>query len=127
MVNLKPAYDAVKAADEKVNAVLAEMSAHLEAGTEEGKQAALNLRPALAAAQADAKQAGELYLEMRDASAGSEEHARKFVPVSEAAAKAASAGGKTMTRGEWLALSFSERRSFFSEGGQLVEDEKATE
>ena len=119
-IDLKAVYDAAKAADEKVNAVLMEMTAAFEEGTEEGKQKALALRPALEAAKADSKQANDLYVEMRDARADSDEHARKFVPVNKDAAKA-SEPAKTMTNAEWLALSFVDRRKFFADGGQIVE------
>ena len=119
-VNLKAFYDAAKAADEKVNEVMSAMTAAFEEGTEEGKQKALGMREALEAAKTESKQTNDLYVTMRDAQADSDEHARKFVPVNQAAAKA-SAPSKTMTRTEWQALSFGERRAFFSDGGQIVE------
>lgn len=119
-VNLKAVYDAAKAADEKVNAVLNEMTAAFEEGTEEGKQKALAMRGALDAAKAESQEANSLYVEMRDAAANSDEHARKFVPVSQAAAKV-NEPSKRMSSAEWQALSFEERRKFFSNGGQIVE------
>jgi len=122
MVNLKPAYDAAVAADAKVNAVLMQMSAALEKGTDEGKQEALDLRPALDAAKAEAVQANDLYVAMRGASAGVDDNARRFVPVNEAAA-AAGVVTKQMTRAEWEKLDFEARRQFFKDGGELVENQ----
>lgn len=124
-VNLKSVYDAAKAADEKVNMVLTEMTTAFETGTDEGKQQALALRPALEAAKADARQANELYVEMKDASADSDEHARKFVPVNPAAAKAEKPGVKTITRAEFEAMDHSDRRDFLQKEKGAVVDELA--
>lgn len=120
MANLKPAYDAAVAADGKVNAILVQMSAALEKGTEEGTQEALALRPDLEAAKAEAEQANALYVQMRDAGASSDEHARLFVPVNETAQ---SDGKKTMTRAEYEQLTGEEKHRFIvDEKGQLVDE-----
>jgi hypothetical protein len=124
-INLKAVYDAAKAADEKVNAVLTEMTAAFEEGTEEGKQKALALRPALESAKVDARQANDLYVEMRDARSDSDEHARKFVPVNQAAAKAGQTTGKTVTRAEFDAMDHGQRRTFLLQDKGTVVDELA--
>jgi hypothetical protein len=124
MVNLKPVYDAAVAADAKVNKIMAEMVAAFEDGTEEGKQKAMGLREELNQAQAEAKAANELYVEMRDAQSQSDEHARKFVPVNAEAADAAQkAGGpKQITRAEYEAMPAMSRGKFIHDGGSVVDE-----
>jgi hypothetical protein len=118
MGSLKPVYDAAKAADEKVSAIMAEMIAAFECGTDEGKQKALDLRPALDAAKEEARQANDLYVSMRDAQAGSDEHARRFVPVGDVAQKA---GAKEITRAEYEAMDYAERHTYLKNGGAIVD------
>jgi hypothetical protein len=121
MVNLKPVYDAAVAADAKVNEIMAEMVGAFEDGTEEGKQKAMDMRAALDGARAEAKAANELYVEMRDAQSQSDEHARKFVPVNEDAAKSVGVA-KQITRAEYEAMPAMTKGKFLSDGG-IISDE----
>jgi hypothetical protein len=122
MQKLKDLYDAAKAADEKVKQVQLEMLTVLDDGTEEGKAAALALRPALDAAKQAADEANLLYISVRDAGAGEDPNAaaRKFVPV---AGAADASQGKSKTRAEFDALSAAERMSFMLGDGKIVENE----
>jgi hypothetical protein len=65
MQNLKPYYDAALSADAEVKRILAEMDAAFNSATEEGKQKALEMRPALDAAKAKAEESNKLYISMR--------------------------------------------------------------
>lgn len=121
MKDLRALLDAARAADEKVNGILAEMSQALEEGTQEGVERALALRDSLDAAKAEAEQANEAYVSTRDAMAEADENARKFVPVSDEAEKAAGKG-KTLTRAEYEKLPYEERHAFFKAGGALVDE-----
>lgn len=121
MVNLKPVYDAAVAADAKVNGIMAEMVAAFDDGTEEGKQKAMGLREELSKAQAEAKAANDLYVEMRDAQSQSDENARKFVPVNEQAAKIDGAA-KQISRAEYEAMPAMSRGKFIHDGGSVVDE-----
>lgn len=123
-MNLKPVYDAAKAADEKVNGIMVEMLDAFNEGTEEGKQKALELRLALEAAKAEAKTANELYVAMRDAQGDQDAAARKFVPVGSAPA---AAGKKTITRAEYEAMDHAARHQFLMKDGGTVVDELPAE
>lgn len=118
MTNLKPVYDAVIAAEEKVHAIMGEMLKLFDEGTDESRQKALAMRESLDAAQAEARQANELYMSMRDAEADADANARKFVPVGEKPAEQA----KQMARSGFKALSPREQMDFALGGGIIVED-----
>ncbi|HWR66076.1 MAG TPA: hypothetical protein VN364_08150 [Bellilinea sp.] len=122
MIDLKPAIDAVRVADEKVNRLLDEMNTHLTAGTDEGTQAALDLRPALDEAKAKAADAKSLYETMRDAAALSGNSARAFVP---ATGTNLSTGdpAKEMTRQDFDALNATEQLKFMRAGGNVTESD----
>ena len=119
MLNLKPVYDAAQAADEKVNGIMAEMLAAFNDGTEEGKQKALDLRPSLDAAKAEAKAANDLYVSMRDALGDQDAAARKFVPVNNV--EKPDQGKKVITRADYEALDYEARYNFFKDGGSVVD------
>lgn len=118
MANLKPVYDAVKAAEEKVNGILAEMSGAFEEGTPEGVQRALALRPQLDEAKAEADRANELYVSMRDASQVEDSPARKFVPVGSAQGESSK---KVITRAEWEEMDPQARHNHLKQGGSIVD------
>jgi hypothetical protein len=118
MQNLRPVYEAAKAADEKVRTIMADMVAAFSEGTEEGKQKALDLRATLDAAKGEADAANELYVSMRDAQGDPDAAARKFVPAGEKAEKAATS---TITRAEFEAMTYEARYAFFKDGGTIVE------
>lgn len=122
MLDLKPQYDAARAASEKVQAILNDMKAALDAGTEEGKQKALELRPALDQAKIEADNANQLYLSMRDAAGTTDNAARLFVPAGSAVSPdAATANAKEMTRAAFMGLDPEAQMKFMKAGGKLVE------
>jgi len=97
------------------------MNTHFSDSTDEGKQAALDLRPALDEAKGKAADANQLYLSMRDAAATSNSAAREFVPVTDNT----SAGNpaKEMKRGEFDALDAAARVKFMRGGGTVIESD----
>lgn len=119
MLNLKPVYDAAQAADAKVNGIMAEMLEAFNDGTEEGKQKALDLRPTLEEAKAEAKTANDLYVSMRDAHGDMDASARKFLPVSNADTE--QDAKKVITRADYEALDYQARHEFFKNGGSVVD------
>ena len=120
-MKLKSLYDAAKEAEAKVNQIQLEMVEHFDSGTEEGKQAALDLRPALDEAKKEADTANLLYISARDAEpedTGSA--ARKFVPAVVKEEKP----GNTKTRAEFEAMSAADRMTFITTvGNSIVENE----
>ena len=78
MINLKQFFDAAQAADAAVTKIATEINALFEAGDTEK---ALALRPKLDELKAKAKDASQMYLSMREASAGDGDPAQKFVPM----------------------------------------------
>ena len=118
MIDLKPAIDAVRVADENVNRLLDEMNTHLTAGTDEGTQAALDLRPALDEAKAKAADAKQLYETMRDAASQSGNSARAFVPATGTNLTAGDPA-KEMARSEFDALDATDQVKFMRAGGKL--------
>jgi HK97 family phage major capsid protein len=77
-MNLKPYYDAVVAAEAKVHSLATQINAHFEANENEK---ALEMRPQLDKAKADAKAANDLYLSMRNAVGDGTDPARNFTPM----------------------------------------------
>ena len=121
-MNLKPYYDAALKADEDVKRILAEMDAAFNDGTPEGKQKALDLRPALDEAQTKAKQSNELYASMRDASLVNDNMAALFTaPPDVAPTEEESKKIKVMKRNEFNALSAAGRMTFMKAGGKIEE------
>lgn len=123
-VDLKPYFDAARTADDEVQRIMADMNAAFTEGTDEGKQRALDLRPALDAAKAKAQEANDLYISMRNASAQSGTAAREFVPVSNP--DNLSGGNqpqREMARNSFLALSAAEQMKFVKDGGSVVDPE----
>jgi HK97 family phage major capsid protein len=77
-MNLKSYYDAVVAAEVKVQGLATQINTYFEANETEK---ALELRPQLDKAKADAKAANDLYHSMRAAVGEGSDPARKFTPV----------------------------------------------
>lgn len=117
MFDLKPYFDAAQKAEEAVNHLMDEMNGHYTSGTDEGKQAALDLRPALDEAKAKAKEANDLYTSMRDAAAQSNSVAREFVPVPES--KASTEGAKEITLSDFNDLDDTAKVKFMRSGGTI--------
>jgi hypothetical protein len=117
MLNLKPVYDAVQAANAEVRRVASEISAAFELGTDEGNLTALGMREALDNAQAKAKEAQDLYDQMTALSKNAA--AAMFVPAGEGEKPT---GKKTITRAQYDAMSQPERYQFLMKDGGTVED-----
>lgn len=121
MIDLKPYFDAAQAADAEVLRIMDEMNAHFSEGTDEGKQAALDLRPALDEAKGKAADANQLYISMRDAAATSNSAAREFVPVTDNTSTGNPA--KEMERKDFEALDAADRLKFIRAGGSVIESD----
>jgi len=128
MPNLKPYYDAALAADAEVKRILAEMDAAFNDGTPEGKQKALDLRPALDEAQKKAKQSNELYTSMRDASLVNDNMAALFTAPPDVAnpSESQNPAGENqavtpMKLANYRTLSPKERLAFAKKHGQIEE------
>jgi hypothetical protein len=123
MPNLKPYYDAAFAADAEVKKILNEMDTHFNAGTEEGKKKALELRPALDEAKVKSEQANTLYISMRDASLTNDNVGALFSSPADPAASSDQHGpeSKVMNRAAFRQLSPNARASFSKAGGKLVD------
>ncbi len=77
-MNLKKFYDAASAAETDVQRIAEQINEHFDNG-ENGK--ALELRPSLDKAKADAKNAHELYISMQASTEGALDPAARFVPT----------------------------------------------
>jgi hypothetical protein len=122
MPNLKPYYDAALSADTEVKRILNEMDTLFNAGTEEGKKKALELRPALDEAKIKAEQANSLYVSMRDASLVNDNAAALFSSPADPAAPDQQGGdSKVMNRAAFRALEPAARMSFTKSGGKIVD------
>jgi len=118
MQKLRELWNAAKAADAKVQSIHAEMVAALDDGTEEGKQKALDLRPALDEAKAAADAANLLYIDARDAEPEDPDAAaRLFVPVPASQSQPA----KVMTRAEFDQLPAAKKQDFMLADGHLTD------
>jgi len=125
MSKLKPLYDSVREAEAEVQSIMQKMTEALDTGTEEGKQSALDLRPALDEAKKKAGDANQLYISARDAEDGNDPdaNARKFVPVpGHETDPDNKKGKKEMTRAEFEALNGADRMSFMLADGRLIDE-----
>lgn len=120
-MDLKKVYDAVKAANAKVDEILNQMLVAFEGEDEEAVKKALELRPALDEAKAKADEANQLYASMRDANVDEKSPASKFVPVNGTAQQQAE-GAKTKTRAEFEQMTNRERHEFIANGGAVVDE-----
>jgi HK97 family phage major capsid protein len=77
-MNLKKYFDAANAAEARVQEIAAQINTHFEAGENEQ---ALELRPKLDAAKAEAKGAHQLYLSMAAATTPDGDPAHRFIPM----------------------------------------------
>jgi hypothetical protein len=123
MPNLKPYYDAALAADAEVKRVLNEMDTAFNDGTDEGKQKALDLRPALEEAKTKAEGANKLYASIRDASLVNDNMAALFTTPPDPAKddQQDDKSPKVMKLPDFQALTPKARLAFSKAGGR-VED-----
>lgn len=118
MLDLKPYYDSAQAADDEVKRIMHDMNEHFALGTEEGKQAAMDLRPALDTAKEKAAAANQLYISMRDAAATSNSVAKEFVPAGTTSNTADAVKGMTLEAFD--ALDDTAKMKFMRGGGSIL-------
>lgn len=117
MLDLKPYYDAVLAADAEVKRVAIEIDALFQ-GTDEDKAKALAMRPALDEAQTKYDNANALYVSLKKASAGSD-LAKKFVPVSTTPTETDGQPEGSMKRADFTALDAKAQMQYMLRGGKI--------
>jgi hypothetical protein len=126
-MDLKSYYDKAITAEAEVTRIKGEIDTLITAHDEatdaavkaEKMAAALEMRPSLDAAKAQAKEVNALYLSMRGASEGGGVKPL-FVPAVPDAQTTAQP--KQMTRTAFQALSPKERMSYVKDGGQVVDE-----
>ena len=118
MLDLKPYYDAVNAAEADVQRVASDLDELFRQGTDESKAQALALRPALDEAQAKHAEALELYEAMQKANRPND-IARNFVPVSTNQTPEASNQPSVIKRSEYDRMDLVRRARFVRSGGTL--------
>jgi len=119
MLDLKPYYDAVNAADAEVQRIAAELDALFREGTDESTAQALALRPALDDAQRKHAEAVTLYEAMQKANRPNDV-ARNFVPASNTPIEQAEGSQPTVIkRQEYDRMSLVDRARFIRSGGSL--------
>lgn len=121
MLDLKPYFDAVQAADAEVQKIANEIDVNFREGTEESKLQALVLRPALDDAQNKHAEAVSLYEAMQNANRPND-IAKNFIPVSDTPAEDAVDHQPTVIkRDAYNRLSLDDRANYIRSGG-TVED-----
>jgi ElaB/YqjD/DUF883 family membrane-anchored ribosome-binding protein len=119
MLDLKPYFDTVNAAEAEVQRVASELDALFREGTDESKVKALELRPALDEAQSKHADAVSLYEAMQLANRPND-IAKNFVPVSNATPEPAEGSQPTtIKRAEYDKMSLRERAFYIRSGGTL--------
>ena len=118
MLDLKPYFDALNEADAEVQRIANEIDTRFREGTDEGKAAALAMRPELDAAQGKLAEAAMLYETMQRANRPNDA-AKNFVPVSNTATETAGRQPSVIKRADYDRLSLNERGSFIRSGGSI--------
>jgi ElaB/YqjD/DUF883 family membrane-anchored ribosome-binding protein len=119
MLDLKPYFDAVNAAEAEVQRVANELDVLFREGTDESKVKALELRPALDEAQTKHDQAVVLYEAMQKANRPNDV-AKNFVPISAQLSNEAEGNQPTVIkRQEYDQMSLIDRARFIKSGGTL--------
>lgn len=119
MLDLKPYFDAVIAADAEVQTIASQIDEHFREGTEESKLEALALRPALDDAQNKHAEAVSLYESMQK-STRPNDIAKNFIPVSETPAEdAVDVQPTVIKRTNYESMSPVDKANFIKSGGTL--------
>lgn len=119
MLDLKPYFDAVNAAEAEVQRIAHEIDAHFQEGTDDSKAKALELRPALDEAQNKHAEAVSLYEAMQMANRPNDV-AKNFVPVSNNLPDQAEGTQPTVIkRQEYDGMPLVDRAKFIRSGGSL--------
>jgi len=121
MLDLKPYFDAVNTAEAKVQEIASEIDVLFNEGTDESKEKALALRPALDEAQSKHAAAIALYETMQKANRPNDV-AKNFVPVSSTSTELSEGNQPTVIkRQEYDRMSLMDRARFIHSGG-ILED-----
>jgi len=122
MLDLKPYFDAVNAADAEVQRIANEIDTLFREGSEESTlKATIDLRPALDEAQKKHAEAVSLYEAMQNANRPND-IAKNFVPISDPSPEDAEGSQPTVIkRAEYDKMSLVDRAQFVRSGG-TVED-----
>jgi len=119
MLDLKPYFDAVNAAEAKVQEVAKQLDDLFRQGTDESMAQALALRPALDEAQKKHEEAIVLYEQMQKANRPND-IAKNFVPVSTTQTESAEGNQPTVIkRQEYDRMTLQDRAEFIRSGGTL--------
>lgn len=121
MLDLKPYFDAVNAAEAEVQRVANEIDTLFREGTDESQASAVALRPALDEAQSKHDDAVAMYEAMQKANRPND-IAKNFIPVSDQSPDPDAAQQPTVIkRAEYEKLNLVDRAKFIRSGGS-VED-----
>ena len=119
MLDLKPYFDAVNAAEAEVQRVANELNALFCEGTDESQAQAVALRPALDEAQSKHADAVALYEAMQKANRPND-IARNFIPVSSSSPDPDDVNQPTVIkRAEYDKLTLVDRAKFVRSGGSI--------
>lgn len=119
MLDLKPYFDAVNAADAEVQKIANEINGLMLQGTDEATTAALALRPALDAAQTKHAATVALYESMQKANRPNDV-AKNFIPVTNSEAEQAeNSQPATISRTAYDQMSLVDRAKFIRTGGTI--------
>lgn len=119
MLDLKPYFDAVNAAQAEVQHIASEIDVLFREGTDESTAKALELRPALDEAQAKHAEAVSLYEAMQKANRPNDV-AKNFVPISDTVPEQAEGNQPTVIkRAEYDRMSLMDRAKYIRSGGNL--------
>lgn len=119
MLDLKPYFDAVNAAEAEVQRVASDLDALFREGTDESKAKALELRSALDEAQSKHAEAVSLYEAMQLANRPNDV-AKNFVPIANPATNSTEGSQPTaIKRQEYDRMDLVTRARFIRSGGTL--------
>lgn len=119
MIDLKPYFDAVNAAEADVQRVASDLDALFRQDTDEARAEALAMQPVLEAAQAKQAEAARLYESMQLANRPNEA-AKNYVPVSTTQAEPVEGSQPSVIkRSAYDGLSLVDRARFIQTGGTI--------
>lgn len=119
MIDLKPYYDAVNAAEAEVQRIANDLDALFRQDSEEARAQALAMQPELEKAQAKHAEAVKLYESMQMTNRPNDV-ARNFVPVSTTQSEPAEGSQPTLIkRADYERMPLSDRAMYIRSGGRL--------
>lgn len=117
-MDLKVYFDRAKADSDEVTLLQNQVDTLFNNGTDEGIQAAIDMQPALEAANAKANASNKLYISMRDAANTSGNAAALFVSNNPEQPEEQE---KVVNRAAFFAMQPAEREAFLKSGGKITE------